>query len=66
MFAMAVGVLTFSAGVSMVGSFSNLAGRMFGDASSRVNPGTPTVNMFRLGGLVMMLIGVFRVATALP
>lgn len=49
----------------MVGNFWNLANRMFERASSRVNIGTATVNTFRLGGVVVICIGIFWIATAL-
>lgn len=65
MFAVAVGALISFVGVSMVGNFWNLAGRMFEHAATSVNPGTATVNTFRLAGLVVMAIGIFWIATAL-
>ncbi len=49
----------------MVGNFWNLAGRMFEHAATSVNPGTATVKTVRLGGLVIMAIGIFWIATAL-
>lgn len=65
MFALVAGVLILPLEVSVVGNFLNLAGRMFEHASRRINPGMATVNTFRLGGLIVMAIGFFWIATAL-
>lgn len=64
MFGVVVGALIFFVGVSMVGNFWNLAGRMFEHAATRINPGIATVNTFRLGGVVAISIGIFWIATA--
>ncbi|MFD8119515.1 hypothetical protein [Streptomyces microflavus] len=63
MFGVVFGVLILAFGISMVGNFGRLADRMFESAASLLNPGIATPNTFRFGGVVVIIIGIFWVAT---
>ncbi|TWF92298.1 hypothetical protein FHX80_12618 [Streptomyces brevispora] len=57
-----VGVAFLLFGVSLLGNFWNVAGRIFERVSDFVNDGVATVNTFRMIGVFVVVIGIGWVA----
>lgn len=57
-----VGAAFLLFGVSLLGNFWNVAGRIFERVSDFVNVGVATVNTFRMIGVFVVLIGMLWVA----